>query len=122
MYIIAVLFMERQTRKSILLRLLDAHVPLREYIKKSVISPWYNYDVERAIVERNIAYRVWRCRKPPADRTRYREQRRKVNYIARKLKKIYMARFLDPDQLARKLWRNLVTIEIKKTIYNNVLF
>jgi hypothetical protein len=76
-------------------------VPLREYIKKNVISPWYNYDVERAMFERNIAYRVWRRRKLPADRTRYREQRKKVNYSVRKLKRMYMARFLDPSKSAR---------------------
>jgi hypothetical protein len=54
---------------SILLLLLDAHVPLREYIMKNVINSWYNYDTERTMVERNIAYRVWR--KLPADRKRY---------------------------------------------------
>jgi hypothetical protein len=36
-------------------------------------------DVERAIVERDIAYRVRKRQKTPADRTRYREQRKKVN-------------------------------------------
>jgi hypothetical protein len=41
---------------SIVLWLLDLHAPLRRFVKKDVINPWYSFDIERAIVERNIAY------------------------------------------------------------------
>jgi hypothetical protein len=38
--------------------LLEIHGPLREYVKRNEVNPWYNCDVERAIVERDIAYKV----------------------------------------------------------------
>jgi hypothetical protein len=37
--------------------LLELHAQLREYVRRSEVNPWYNNDVERAIVERDIAYR-----------------------------------------------------------------
>jgi hypothetical protein len=55
---------------------MEIHALLREYVKRNEVNPWYNSDVERAIVERDIAYRVWKRRKTPADRTRYKEQRK----------------------------------------------
>jgi hypothetical protein len=43
---------------SIIRWLLELHAPLREYVKRSEVNPWYNNDVERAILERNIANRI----------------------------------------------------------------
>jgi hypothetical protein len=64
--------------------LLEIHAPLREYVKRNEVNPWYTCDVERAIVVRDIAYRVWKRRKTPADRVqRYKEQRKKVKYIVK---------------------------------------
>jgi hypothetical protein len=36
----------------------------------------YTIDIERAMIERNIAYRVWRRRKTTLDRQRYQAQRK----------------------------------------------
>jgi hypothetical protein len=55
---------------------MEIHALLREYVKRNEVNPWYNSDVERAIVERDLAYRVWKRRKTPADRTMYKEQRK----------------------------------------------
>jgi hypothetical protein len=68
--------------------LLEIHAPLREYVKRIEMNPWYNCDVERAIVKRDIAYRVWKRRNSPADRTRYKKQRKKVNYIISTLEQL----------------------------------
>jgi hypothetical protein len=38
--------------------LLELHAPLRKFIKKDDLNPWYTFDIEKAMVERNIAYRV----------------------------------------------------------------
>jgi hypothetical protein len=37
---------------SIIRWLLEIHAPLREYVKRNKVNPWYNCDVERAIVKR----------------------------------------------------------------------
>jgi hypothetical protein len=59
-------------------------IAVRESVKRSEVNPWYNNDVKRAIVERDIAYRY---------RTRYREQRKKVNSMVRNAKRLYTSHF-----------------------------
>jgi hypothetical protein len=107
---------------SIVLWLLDLHAPLRRFVKKDVTNPWYSFDIERAIVERNIAYRVWKRRRTVADRERYKVQRRQVNFLVREAKRQYMKKFLDPSLPSRLLWRNLDKIGAKNTTDNNILY
>jgi hypothetical protein len=44
----------------ITLWLLDLHVPLRRYVRCDPVNPWFTIDIERAMIEKNISYRVWR--------------------------------------------------------------
>jgi hypothetical protein len=50
------------------------------------------------------------------------EQRRRMNYLVRKAKRLYMRRFLSPDQLPKKLWRILGTVGVKETVSDNIIF
>jgi hypothetical protein len=92
------------------------------YVKRNEVNPWYNCDVKRATVERDIAYRVWKRRKTLADRTRYKEQRKKVNYIVLKAKRLYMGRFLDRCQPVKRLWQTLESVGVKESTDNNSMF
>jgi hypothetical protein len=71
-------------------------------VVKTDVNPWYTIDVERAMIERDIAYRVWKRRRT-ADRIRYKEQRRRVNYLVGKAKRLYMGRFVSPEQPPKRL-------------------
>jgi hypothetical protein len=42
----------------ITLWLLDLHAPFRRYVRRYPVNPWFTIDIERALIERNIAYRV----------------------------------------------------------------
>jgi hypothetical protein len=55
----------------ITLWLLDLHAPLHRYVRRDPDNPWFSIDIERAMIERNIAYRVLRRRKTTLDRERY---------------------------------------------------
>jgi hypothetical protein len=66
---------------AIVLWLLALHAPLSRYIKNDDINPWFTFDIERAIVERDIAYRVWKRRRRDQDKNRYKAQRKRVNYM-----------------------------------------
>jgi hypothetical protein len=107
---------------AIVLWLLDLHAPLRRYIKKDDVNPWFTFDIERAMVERDIAYRVWRRRRRDQDRNRYKEQRKRVNYMVREAKRSYMKRYLNPNLPPKNLWRNLDEIGAKETADNNIIF
>jgi hypothetical protein len=41
---------------SIVLWLLDLNAPLRRYIKNDDVNPWFTFDIQKAIVERDLAY------------------------------------------------------------------
>jgi hypothetical protein len=107
---------------SIMLWLLDLHGPLCSYVVKTDVNPWYNIDVERAMIARDIAYQVWKRRRTAADRIRYKEQCPQVNYLVQKANRLNMGRFLSPDQPPKKLWRYLGTMEVKKTVDYNIIF
>jgi hypothetical protein len=106
----------QKTRSSTLMRLLCAwllelHAPHRRYIIGDVNR---SFDFEKAMIESNITYRIWKGRKTVADITRYKKLRRQVNYLVRKSKKLYMNCFLDPNLPAKKLWRSLHYAHRKK--------
>jgi hypothetical protein len=111
-----------QHLNKIVLWLLGLHAPLRKYIKRDPVNPWFTFDIEKAVIERNIAYKVWKVRKTTTDRDRYKEQRRRVNYLIREAKRAYMRRYLDPKLPARKLWRNLDTVGATDTVDNNIVY
>jgi hypothetical protein len=74
------------------------------------------------MVKCNIAYRVWRRRRTTADRDRYKDTKRRVNYMVRKAKRIYMKRFLDANLPPKQLWRNLDVISAKVITDDNTNF
>jgi hypothetical protein len=74
----------------------------RRYIKNDDVNPWFTFDIER-----DIAYRVWKRRWRDQDRNRYKEQKKRVNYMVIEAKRSYMKRYLNPNLLPKNLWRNL---------------
>jgi Reverse transcriptase (RNA-dependent DNA polymerase) len=106
----------------IIIWLLNLHAPLRKYVKKDPVNPWFTFDVEKAVIERNIAYRVWKRRKTISDRNRYKDLRRRVHYLIRQAKRSYMSRFLNPNLPSKTLWRNLEAVGAKDSSDNNVIF
>jgi hypothetical protein len=101
---------------AIIMWLVELHAPHRIYIIGTDVNPWFTFDVEEAMIESNITYRIWKRRKTAADKTtRYKKLRRQVNYLVhqitmRKSKKLYMKGFLDPNLPAKKLWRYLESV------------
>jgi hypothetical protein len=84
---------------AIIMWLLELHAPLRRYIISNDVNPWL--DVEKAMIEGNIAYRVWRDERLPQTEQDLR------NYDG---KSTFMKRFLDPNLPAKTLWRNLDSV------------
>jgi hypothetical protein len=74
------------------------------------------------MIERNIAYRVWRRRKTVADRERYKTLRKRVNYLEREAKRLYMKRYLNPNLPTKTLWRNLDSVGAKTATENELVF
>jgi hypothetical protein len=90
---------------AIIMWLMKLHAPLCRYIISTDVNPWFTFDVEKAMIEENIANRVWKRRKTTADRTRYKKQRRQVNYLMR-LKAVYKA-FSRPKSACQETMEEL---------------
>jgi hypothetical protein len=74
------------------------------------------------MIERNIAYRMWRRKKTAADRQRYKTLRKQVNYLIREAKRLYMKLYLDPNLSKEILWRNLDFVGAETATENELVF
>jgi hypothetical protein len=92
------------------------------YVRRDPVSPWFTIDIERGMIERNIAYRVWRRRKATLDREKYKAQRKGVNYLIIEAKHLNMKRYLDPNLLSKTLWWNLDSVGAKTSTENELMF
>jgi hypothetical protein len=90
------------------------HVPLKRGRRKSSVNPWFNVHIQKAIIDRNIAYRTWRVERTEEFQNVYKYLRRKVHSLVRTAKRNYMSKFLDPKLPSKTLWKNLDVLGIQK--------
>jgi Reverse transcriptase (RNA-dependent DNA polymerase) len=107
---------------TILLDLFETHVPLKQGVKNNNLDPWIDRNVEDAMAERDISYRVWRQTKTTEDRRRFRILSNRVKYLVRRGERNYNSKFLDPNLPAKTLWRNLGQVGVKEMAKTNVKF
>jgi hypothetical protein len=93
--------------------LFGLYVLLRRETPKSRINPWYNVYIERAIIDRNLAYRMWLSNRTDELRNLYRSFRNRVHTLVRTAKRNYMGRLLNPNLPDKSLWRNLDFIGLR---------
>lgn len=95
-----------------LLELHDQCIPLRR--KKESKNPWFNSDVSRALVERNLAYQRWKRSKTENDRNSYKRLRNKANEVITKAKTNYDRQKLKVDLPSKQLWKHINQLGISK--------
>lgn len=87
---------------TICLELLDTHVPLKSFKQKfASSSTWFNSEIKRAILERNLSRLRSRSTADPADLQHYRCFRNLVITLIRNSKSQY---FKPPFKLPRTVW------------------
>jgi hypothetical protein len=72
------------------LGLLDLHVPLRRYIQNDDDNPWFTWSWLSGIL--HIEYE-----KGGQDRNQYKQQRNRVNYMVREVRRSYIKIYLNPN-------------------------
>lgn len=95
-----------------LLYLHDQHIPLRR--KKQNKTPWFNNDISRAIINRNLAYNSWKRSKTEIDRSTYKRLRNKANELITQAKTKYDRRKIKVDLPSKQLWKNIKQLGISK--------
>ncbi|KAL9699178.1 hypothetical protein quinque_002619 [Culex quinquefasciatus] len=98
-------------------RIHDQCIPLRTCSNRKKFNPWFNNDIKRSILERDMAYDDWR-RAPPDRKTlahlRYKTLRNKTNTLIDKAKSQYTTRFLDSTIPTKTLWKRVRSVGAAK--------
>jgi hypothetical protein len=71
------------------------------------VNPWYNAFVEKAIVDRDMAFRFWRSYRTLELQEIYKRWDNRVHCLVRQAKREYMATFLSLTLPAKTLWKDL---------------
>ncbi|KAL1396538.1 hypothetical protein pipiens_002661, partial [Culex pipiens pipiens] len=98
-------------------RIHDQCIPLRTCSNRKKLNPWYNNEIKRSMLERDMAYDDWR-RAPPERKTlahlRYKTLRNKTNALVDRAKSQHTTRFLDSTLPAKTLWKRVRSIGAAK--------
>lgn len=109
-----------ETLNHYLLYLLEKHAPLTPLIDFSnVNAPWFNDAVERAIIERNIAWKCYQKVKSLEARKHYNVLRNRVNLLIAKQKRSYYLKELSNCRDTKQIWKKLRSMGIGKSESNS---
>lgn len=93
------------------LNLFERFVTLRPTRDRDInnVTPWLNREIERAILERDVAFRSWINDQCPANREIYRSARKYATQMIKAAKRRYFYNKLSPNIGTKKLWSILKT-------------
>lgn len=86
----------------------DNFIPIRKRIEK--VNPWFNREIEIAIIARDIAYSNWKQSRSEQEFGHFKNLRNRVNLLIRDAKRRYDRRKFQSNLPSKHLWAN-----IKKT-------
>ena len=93
----------------------NMYVPIRITCSNRKSSPWFNADIGRPIVNRDLLYKKWKCSRDANDLQAFKRARNSVNSIIRSTKQNYYASRLHANLPTKELWKNVKKIGIKKS-------
>lgn len=98
----------------------DQYVPYKIITSKYNVNPWFNNNIAKAIVDRDLAYRQWKISNDGMHRNLFKRLRNKVTSLIHNAKKQYYSTQLNPDLSPKLLWKRLKTIGVGKSCSTNV--
>lgn len=110
-----------------LLNILDNHLfiiheqvfPL-QFKKTRFARNWFNTDIERAIINRNLAYNTWKSSKNTFDHSKYKRLRNIVNSLIKTAKCNYDKQRINLNIPGKQLWKNIKNLGVSKSKNNNI--
>ena len=75
-------------------------------------NPWCNSSIEKAIIERDLAYRNWKRNKTVENKASHKRLRNKVNSIISKAKAEFDKQRLNVNLPCKQLWQNVKKLGI----------
>lgn len=103
-----------------LLELYESFIPLR--ICKPKKNPWFNNDILRSMIERDVAYSLWKRTKDSVDHFQYKRLRNRVTHLINLAKSNYMSRNMTASTSNRDLWTRLKQLDVVNNTDKTVQF
>lgn len=85
------------------------------YFKQKRINSWFNVEIERAIINRDLAYTNWKLSKTDENQTNYRRLRNLVTILIRQAKCSLDRQLINTNLPAKRLWKNIKNIGISNS-------
>jgi hypothetical protein len=104
---------------SIILGLLEKHVPIKRVRIKHHSAPWFTSDIRASLRSRNRARKKYLKTGTSTDFATYRDLRNKVKQMIRQSKVNYYHSIFDASQTSEKLWKNIKSLGIGKRGQDN---
>lgn len=89
------------------LQLLDVHAPLAPCSSRKSHNPWFDSDVDKALVDRDLAYLEWKRVRTGEKFCRFKVLRNRAAQVVSLAKKRFYARKLRTVAPSRQLWSSL---------------
>lgn len=103
-----------------LLQVLDYSVPVR--VSKPKQNPWFNNGISNAIMERNIAYQLWKNQKSPESLNQYKRLRNRVTNLINIAKKNFISDSIGGSSSSKILWKKLKNVGVYNSSRHNDQF
>lgn len=97
----------------------DQFVPMKSFRPKSKYSPWFNDEIGRAMVDRDLAYKQWKRTRNPDVQLQYKRLRNRVTNLIQKAKQDFYRSRVNTDLPPKALWNELKNIGVGKTADKN---
>lgn len=88
--------------------LFNSFVPIK--IKRNKRNPWFTSDISHAILERNIAYRLWISNRTTYNQNQFKRLRNRVTHLINIAKIRYVSGNLASTNSSKHLWKKLKNI------------
>lgn len=91
----------------------DELIPLRK--SKPKVNPWFNHEIEKAIIDRNVAYSNWKRSRSETSGAHFKSLRNRVNMLIRDAKHQYDRERFNADLPSKQLWSNVKKLGVSKS-------
>ena len=91
-------------------------VPTRTYNSPKKSNPWFNSSISKAIVDRDLAFKMWKASKLDIDHCLFKRLRNKASRMIHEAKKNYYALHLDNKLPSQELWKRLKSLGIGRSV------
>lgn len=95
-------------------RLYEGSVPLKTFRPKKPYNPWFNAEIQRAIIDRDLMHRMWKRTNQQTDFNVYKRMRNRVTALVKKARKTYFDNLFDSEMTSSQFWNKIKSLGLIK--------